>query len=90
MQDAARSVRDNITEGYNRNSLNEYIRFLEISKASLAELKDQIDDCIDDGLISKEEHEHLVTLSCKTSYLLDRLLYSLREKRSKKGDWKKY
>ena len=34
MRDAARSVKQNIQEGYQRQSLAEYIRGLEISKAS--------------------------------------------------------
>lgn len=87
MQDAARSIRDNITEGYYR-TLNEYIRFVEIGKASSEELGDQIEDCLTDKLISEAEYNLLKNQHKKTSYLIDRLLASLRRKR-KKGDWKK-
>jgi four helix bundle protein len=87
MQDAARSIRDNITEGYYR-TLNEYIRFLEISKAPSEELGDQIEDCWEDELIDKTKYNQLKSQHQKTSYLLDRLLASLRRKR-KEGGWKK-
>jgi four helix bundle protein len=37
MRDAARSVKQNIQEGYTRRSLGSYIHFLQIAKSSLAE-----------------------------------------------------
>lgn len=87
MQDSARSIRDNITEGYYR-TLNEYIRFLEISKSSSEELGDQINDCFEDGLVNEDTFEKVKNQHKRTSYLLDRLIDSLRKKR-KDGSWKK-
>lgn len=78
MRDAARSVKQNIQEGYSRRSRGEYLHFLEISRGSLAELSGDIEDCYDDGLISKDEFETLEKLCVKTRYLFMRLIQSLR------------
>lgn len=81
MRDAARSVKQNIQEGYGK-SLGEYIHFLEISKGSLGELAGDIDDCLDDGLIVKEEFQRIDSLIGKTDYLFMRLIQSLRQKQT--------
>lgn len=88
MRDAARSVKQNIQEGYCRNSLGDYIRSLEISRGSLGELMGDLDDCFEDELINQESFQSLRSLCIKTKYLLDRLLTSLDEKK-KSGTWKK-
>lgn len=82
MQDAARSVKQNIQEGYMRASLGEYIHFLRITQGSLAELSGDIEDCMEDGLITKEEFEDLDSLVGRTGYLLKRLIQSLERKRT--------
>lgn len=79
MRDAARSVKQNIQEGYCRSSIGEYIRFLEISQGSLGELSGDIDDCFEDKLIKKKEFEVFEELCGKTAYLLKRLIQSLRK-----------
>lgn len=79
MRDAARSVKQNIQEGYGR-TLGQYINYLEISKGSLKELSGDIEDCFDDGLIIKEEFDQLAELCGKTDYLFMRLIQSLRLK----------
>lgn len=79
MHDAARSIKQNIQEGYGR-SLGEYIHFLTISKGSLRELSGDIEDCFEDRLITKEEFEKLNELCAKTDYLLMRLIQSLQKK----------
>ena len=79
MRDAARSIKQNIQEGYGK-SLGEYIHSLEISKGSLRELSGDMDDCFDDGLITSEEFGKLNELCGKTDYLLMRLIQSLRQK----------
>ena len=88
MRDAARSVKQNIQEGYSKNSLGDYMRSLEISKGSLAELMGDIDDCLEDGLITEEEFSDLDSLSKRTHYLFDRLLTALHKK-SRDGTWQK-
>jgi four helix bundle protein len=85
MRGAATSVTRNIAEGYCRTSLNEYIRFCEIARGSLGELGSDIHHCERVGLLKGEELKKVVDLYAETSYLLDRLINSLREKRRKEG-----
>ena len=80
MRDAARSVKQNIQEGYGR-TLGQYINYLEISKGSLGELSGDIEDCFVDGLITEDEFNKLNELCGKTDYLFMRLIQSLRKKR---------
>jgi len=82
MRDAARSVKQNIQEGYSRRSLGEYIHFLEIAKASLGELVGDVEDCYEDQLIDKINFQKLDSLIGKTDYLFMRLIQSLRRKKS--------
>lgn len=80
MNDAARSVKQNIQEGY-RQSLGKYINALKnISQASLSELHGDIEDCYEDKLITKKEFEELDELCGKTDYLFTRLIQSLETK----------
>lgn len=79
MRDAARSMKQNIQEGYGK-SLGEYIHSLGISQGSVRELSGDVEDCFDDGLITGEEFERLNELYGKTDYLLMRLIQSLRRK----------
>jgi four helix bundle protein len=81
MRDAARSIKQNIQEGYGK-SLGEYIHSLEISRGSLRELSGDVEDCFDDKLISKEEFNKLNELCGKTDYLFMRLIQSLRRKQN--------
>lgn len=89
MNDAARSAKQNIQEGYRSGSLAKYINHVNISIASLEEARGDVEDAYEDGLISKEEFFTLNELGGKTDYLLVRLLESLYKKQ-KKGDWKNY
>lgn len=82
MRDAARSVKQNIQEGYQRHSLGEYVRFLEIAKASLAELQGDLEDCFEDSLLSATSFQEVHRLCKRTDYLFARLLQSLKRKRS--------
>ena len=79
MRGAARSVKQNIQEGYGR-TLGLYINYLEISKGSLRELSGDIQDCFDDGLITKDEFRKASEIIGKTDYLFMRLVQSLRKK----------
>ena len=79
MRDAARSVKQNIQEGYLK-STKEYIHSLEISRGSLAELLGDIDDCRDDLLIEISNFVELHSLCKRTGYLFHRLIQSLRRK----------
>ena len=79
MCDAARSVKQNIQEGYARGSLREYVQALRISRGSLNELDGDIQDCLDDDLISQEEFSELDVLIGRTKYLFRRLLTALEK-----------
>lgn len=79
MNDAARSAKQNVQEGYFRSTA-EFIRALTISQGSLGELIGDLEDCLEDGLISREEFDHLNGLCNKALYLLGKLVDSLRKK----------
>lgn len=54
MERSALSIPSNISEGYERESNKEFIRFLYIAKASCGELRTQLYVSIRTGLIDKE------------------------------------
>ncbi len=78
MQDAARSIKQNIQEGYGQ-TLGKYLNALNIAYASLHELQGDIEDCLEDLLITKEEFEELNELCSKTDFLFKRLIQSLQK-----------
>ncbi len=85
MNDAARSVKQNIQEGYCQKSLGKYIQYLSgNAKPSLGELEGDVDDCFEDGLITEEEYKELKELINKTNYLFKRLIESLERLREKR------
>jgi four helix bundle protein len=85
MRDSARSVKQNIQEGYRLTTAN-YIRHLDISRGSLNELMGDVDDCYEDNLIGKDEFEDLYNLCRKTDYLFMRQIGGLRKRKaSQKG-----
>jgi four helix bundle protein len=51
MDDAARSVKRNIEEGWKRATTSDYLQFLSYSQASLEEVKGDIVDCKTDGFL---------------------------------------
>jgi len=50
MRDSARSVKQNIVEGWKRETTQQYIDFLSFSFGSLGELKEDGEDCFKRGL----------------------------------------
>jgi four helix bundle protein len=79
MNDAIRSVKQNIQEG-SQKSLGQYIYFLEnISLASLSEYHGDLEDCLEDGLITQNEFNELDSLSRQLGYLLRRQIKSLKK-----------
>ncbi|MCX6030981.1 MAG: four helix bundle protein [Chloroflexi bacterium] len=85
---SASSVKDNIAEGYCRAALGDYIRFCEIARGSLGELGSQIQTCERWGLVAGAKLADLLEQYSDTTYLLERLIASLIEKRQA-GDWDK-
>jgi four helix bundle protein len=82
MRDSARSIKQNIQEGYLK-TLPSYINYLNIAQGSLLELRGDIEDCFDDGLINKDTFLKLDELAGKTEYLFKRLIQSLLRRRAK-------
>ena len=77
MNDAARSAKQNVQEGY-KSSLPKYINYVRnISRPSLSELHGDIEDCYEDKLICKEEFNELDDLCKRTDYLIYKLIQSL-------------
>jgi len=74
---SAISIPSNIAEGYGRNSKKDYIRFLQIAKGSLYELKTQLEiafelNYINDKAKYNEVEGKLIEI--------DKMLYSLIQK----------
>lgn len=85
MRDSARSVKQNIVEGWKRSTTKEYYDFLSFSLGSLGELKEDGGDCFKDGLIEKKTFEELMNRCREEDYLLNRLKQSLYQKMEKEG-----
>ena len=83
MRDAARSVKQNIQEGYMGGTTGIYLRGLAVSRGSLGELSGDVDDCLEDELITEEQFAELNSLIERTEYLLKRLMQSLRAKQER-------
>lgn len=82
MTRAAVSISSNIAEGAERDSLQEFIRFLHISKGSAAELRTQIYIAQQVNLLNEEIAEELVSQLKKISAMLHNLIKSLKTSNS--------
>lgn len=86
MRDAARSAKQNIREGYKKGTIGEFIRGINISLGSLEELGGDVEDCLEDNLITKDEFEQLSKLFRSANFMTGRCLGSLY-KMKKEGKW---
>jgi len=73
MRDSARSVKQNVVEGWKRETTQQYIDFLSFSFGSLGELKEDGEDCLKDGLIGQGKFEELKRRCGELDYLMRRL-----------------
>jgi four helix bundle protein len=85
MCDSARSVKQNIVEGWKRETTKQYIDFLSFSFGYLGELKEDTEDCLKDNLISKQTHDELIRRCGEIDYLMGRLKIALEKKIANKG-----
>jgi four helix bundle protein len=84
--DAAHSISRNISEGYCRRSLREYLNFLNIALGSCGEFHSCYESCYRAGQIKKEDYEEIEELHYKVENELLRLIATL-QKKAKMGNW---
>lgn len=84
--DAAQSVSANIAEGYGRRSIKEYLQFLYIALASLAETLTRTIGLHMTKQIPDERFKQIDDLHFEVENRLLRLIESL-EKKQDQGDW---
>ena len=87
MRDAARSAKQNIREGYKKGSIGEFIHSIKISQGSLEELSGDVEDCLEDNLISKEEFTQFSKLFRSAEFMSSRYIEALY-KMERNGTWK--
>lgn len=81
IQRSAVSVPSNIAEGYGRQGLKDYLRFLNIGLASLFELQTQIEFSYNLEYVSKEKFKKLNEQSREIERMLSSLIRKLKQKR---------
>lgn len=81
---AAVSVSSNIVEGYERNNNNDFIRFLQIAKGSLGEVRSQLHIARLIEYISELEHAQIEDGLVNLSRQIGGLIVYLEQKRSEK------
>jgi four helix bundle protein len=82
--DAAHSISRNISEGYCRRSLKEYLNFLNIALGSCGEFHSCYISCRQADQISEDDYERLDQLHYKLENTLLKLIESLQKKQSYK------
>ncbi len=83
---SADSVHRNISEGYCRRSINEYLNFLNIALGSLGESVSGLQAYRKSDQITEEDFEELDSLAYKLENGLLKLVESLEQKRER-GEW---
>jgi len=77
---AAVSVPSNTAEGYERNSPRDFVRFLNIAKGSIGELRAQLYIARELGYLEKEIFEDLLERSKEISAMLTGLIKTVGKK----------
>jgi four helix bundle protein len=80
LQRAAVSIPSNIAEGHARESTKEYLRYLLVSRGSMAELETQLLLCQKLQLLSKEDVEPALIVSDEIGRMIRGLQKSLTKK----------
>ena len=84
--DAAHSISRNISEGYCRRSLKEYLNHLNFALGSCGEFHSCYESFKQAGQISEDEYERLDKLHYKVENALLKLIESL-QKKQRGGQW---
>ncbi len=77
IQRAAVSIMNNIAEGFERRTNNEFKHFLYIAKGSCGEIRSMLILALELDKISKQDYEYLYSLSSETSMILSGLIKRL-------------
>ena len=85
---SAGSIMDNIVEGYERDSRNEFVHFLSISKGSAGELRSQLYRAYDCDYINKETLDSLVNELIKLSVKIQNFISYLNKSAYKGGKFR--
>ena len=84
LQRAAVSIPSNIAEEHAKESTKEYLRYLLVSRGSMAELETQVLLCQKLPLLSKEGVEHALIVSDEIGRMIRGLQQSLTKRLNKK------
>jgi four helix bundle protein len=84
--DSSHSISRNISEGYCRRSIKEYLNFLNIALASYGELHSSLCSFLEAKQISENDFEKIDQLHYKTENELINLIKSLQKKKLN-NDW---
>ena len=87
MRDASRSAKQNIREGYRRGSLPQFLNSIRISQGSLEELSGDMEDCLEDNLITQNEFQRFSDLCRSANYLSTQYLRSMNKEENREA-WK--
>jgi len=87
LRDAIRSSKQNIREGYKKDSFGTFTNHIKISKGSLDEVLGDLEDCFEDKLIHENDFNELADLVRKTDYMIDRYIDSIYRLKQQ-GKWK--
>lgn len=77
---ASDSIGANFVEGYYSGFLPEHVRFLSYSRRSLGELQERVRRLLRKKYLDQSDYDRFDERAAKTLYLLNRLIYSLKEK----------
>lgn len=75
-------IPSNISEGYGREGLNDYLRFLNIAIASLFELQTQLEIAYNLKYIKKEKFDKLYDFSREIERMLSSFIRSIKSRRN--------
>jgi len=78
MRRAVVSIPSNIAEGRDRNTNNEFIHFLTISRGSKAELETQLFICVKVGYLNETEIDEAMILCTEVGKMLTSLINKLK------------